>query len=83
MKLKQLTTLEIWVSKLKRRLISPIYNDAKNEVGPMNEHIFHVFKIKALKLISEENSVQNHVCTSHSVSQDCFVKSKQASTKSL
>lgn len=45
-----------------------MYNDAKNEVGPVNEHIFHVFKIKALKLISGQNSVQNHVCSSHSLS---------------
>lgn len=52
-KLKQLTTLEIWASKLKWRLISHTYNNAKNEVGPVKEHIFHAFKIKALMLISK------------------------------
>lgn len=68
MMLKQLTTLEIWVSKLKEMLISHIHNDAKNEVGPVSEYIFHVFKIKALKFISQQNSGQNCVCTSHALS---------------
>lgn len=77
-KLKKLTTLEIWASKLKLMFIFHIYNDAENEVGPLREHIFHAYKIKALMLISKQNSVQSHACTSQLLSEDRLVKSKQA-----
>lgn len=78
MHVKQLTTLEIWASKLKLMFIFHIYNDAENEVGPLREHIFHAYKIKALMLISKQNSVQSHASTSQLLSEGRLVKSKQA-----
>lgn len=76
--MKQLTTLEIWASKLKWKFISPIHKDAESEVGPVREHIFHAYKIKALMLISKQNSVQSHASTSQLLSEGRLVKSKQA-----